>query len=73
MIGLVVIILIICFFFLLLPLIIVILLLRYLIKRHNRNIDMRLQRMANAADRHLLPMQPWAPTDKAPTWEPCHP
>lgn len=58
MIGLVVIILIICFFFLLLPLIIVILLLRYLVKRHNRNIDMRQQRMANAAGTQGPPPAP---------------
>ena len=58
MIGLVVVILFLCFFFLLLPLIIVILLLRYLVKRHNRNIDMRQQRMANAASTQGPPPAP---------------
>ena len=47
---LVVIIFLIVIFLLLVPVIIVILLLRYLVKRHNRNVDMRQQSMNNVAN-----------------------
>ena len=52
------------FLFLLLPVIIVIMLLRYLIKRHNRNVDFREQRMADMGNASGPPPAPGMETNE---------